>query len=148
MNQGRVWYKYSWIDSRLAYDTTKFGGISNFKVDASLIWVPDITLYNRYVQLLKSTRRRKKISCTVKSILFPSIRHDSHRPSQAWKVRGEYPNAIVYPNGKILLIPDTHLEAVCHEADLRYMVTLRLQVMPFLSMRSTPGTFGANKTAP
>ena len=46
-------------------------------------------------------------------------RHDSHRPSNAWKVRGEFANAIVYPNGKILLIPDTHLEAVCHEADLR-----------------------------
>ena len=58
----------------------------------------------------------------VRSILFSSNRHDSHRPSQAWKVRGEYPNAIVYPNGKILLIPDTHLEAVCHEADLRYVV--------------------------
>ena len=48
-------------------------------------------------------------------------------------MRGEYPNAIVYPNGKILLIPDTHLEAVCHEADLRYVVFLRLKVMPFLS---------------
>ena len=34
-------------------------------------------------------------------------------------MRGEFPNAIVYPNGKILLIPDTHLEAVCHDADLR-----------------------------
>ena len=46
-------------------------------------------------------------------------RQDSHRPNHAWKVRGEFPNAIVYPNGKILLIPDTHLEAVCHDADLR-----------------------------
>ena len=46
-------------------------------------------------------------------------RHDSHRPSYAGKVRGEFSNAIVYPNGKILLIPDTHLEAICHEADLK-----------------------------
>ena len=55
MNQGRVWYKYSWIDSRLAYDATKFGGIANLKVDASLIWVPDITLYNRYVSTVHSS---------------------------------------------------------------------------------------------
>ena len=54
MNQGRVWYKYSWIDSRLAYDATKFGGIANLKIDASLIWVPDITLYNRYKSTIKT----------------------------------------------------------------------------------------------
>ena len=45
--KGRVWYKYTWIDSRLAYDPEQFGGIQHYKVDASMIWVPDITLYNR-----------------------------------------------------------------------------------------------------
>ena len=60
MNQGRVWYKYSWIDSRLAYDATKFGGIANLKVDASLIWVPDITLYNRYVSPLTPCTVQRK----------------------------------------------------------------------------------------
>ena len=45
--KGRVWYKYTWIDSRLAYDPEQFGGIQHYKVDSSMIWVPDITLYNR-----------------------------------------------------------------------------------------------------
>ena len=70
MNQGRVWYKYSWIDSRLAYDATKFGGIANLKVDASLIWVPDITLYNRYVSTIKPLDVKKQPHALFKGNIF------------------------------------------------------------------------------
>ncbi len=31
---------------------------------------------------------------------------------------GVFSNALIYPNGKVLIVPDAHLEALCHEADL------------------------------
>lgn len=46
--KGRVWERYVWNDTRLTYDPEEFGGIKVLRVDPTLVWFPDITLYNRY----------------------------------------------------------------------------------------------------
>ncbi len=35
------------------------------------------------------------------------------------RMEGEYSNALIYPNGKVLIVPDLRLEAMCHEANLK-----------------------------
>lgn len=42
----RMWYRYVYHDYRLRFDPAKFNNISVLRVDASKVWVPDITLYN------------------------------------------------------------------------------------------------------
>ena len=39
--------RYVWHDMRFAWDPSEFGGIKVLRVDPSLVWFPDITLYNR-----------------------------------------------------------------------------------------------------
>ena len=41
--------RYVWHDMRFAWDPSEFGGIKVLRVDPSLVWFPDITLYNRLV---------------------------------------------------------------------------------------------------
>ncbi len=64
--KGRVWLRIKWTDyryisevqktvrirsnfllSRLAYDPAKFGGIKVIRIDPTLLWLPDVVLYNR-----------------------------------------------------------------------------------------------------
>jgi hypothetical protein len=44
---GRTWLRIKYNDPRLAYDPSAFGDIHVFRIDPSLIWTPDIVLYNR-----------------------------------------------------------------------------------------------------
>ena len=45
--KGRVWARYVWHDKRFAWDPSEFDGLKVLRVDPSLVWFPDITLYNR-----------------------------------------------------------------------------------------------------
>ena len=40
---------------RFAWDPSEFGGIKVLRVDPSLVWFPDITLYNRSVTRLNTS---------------------------------------------------------------------------------------------
>ena len=49
--KGKVWYRKIWDDERLAWDGKDLEGFTTtLHVDPSLIWTPDIALYNRYTK--------------------------------------------------------------------------------------------------
>jgi len=41
-----IWLKYTWEDSRLAWDPKKYGGVEVLRLDSTALWKPDVTLYN------------------------------------------------------------------------------------------------------
>jgi len=41
-----LWERYSWSDERLVWDPNEYGGIQRISLPASMIWTPDIVLYN------------------------------------------------------------------------------------------------------
>ena len=43
-----LWLNIEFKDQRLMWDPKEFGGIKSIRVDSTKIWLPDITLYNRY----------------------------------------------------------------------------------------------------
>ena len=73
---GRLWYRYVWNDTRLAYDPAKFGGIKVIRVNPSFLWTPDIILYNREAPLEAAQYPDKTLSS----------------------------NCLVYPSGKVLWV--------------------------------------------
>ena len=43
-----AWLNIEFTDYRLMWDPEEFGGIMSIRLDASKMWLPDITLYNRF----------------------------------------------------------------------------------------------------
>jgi len=41
-----VWLRYTWQDPRLKWNTEEYGGATVLRMDADMVWKPDITLYN------------------------------------------------------------------------------------------------------
>ncbi|KAK3727981.1 hypothetical protein QZH41_015932, partial [Actinostola sp. cb2023] len=41
-----VWVRLYWVDFRLRWNRTDYGGIKSFVTSSSTLWTPDITLYN------------------------------------------------------------------------------------------------------
>jgi len=42
----QAWVRYMWVDKRLSWNSTKFGGIKSLRLSTNNVWIPDITLYN------------------------------------------------------------------------------------------------------
>jgi len=40
-----VWQK--WIDYRLSWNKSEYGGVDSIRLPSNLVWTPDILLYNR-----------------------------------------------------------------------------------------------------
>lgn len=49
-----VWVRMSWYNKLLIWDKNIFGGIESINIDPSLIWLPDIVLYNNAEETLGS----------------------------------------------------------------------------------------------
>jgi len=41
--------RQAWIDYKLRWDPTKYGGVKVLRIPHSTIWRPDVLLYNKYV---------------------------------------------------------------------------------------------------
>ncbi|KAK3727985.1 hypothetical protein QZH41_015939, partial [Actinostola sp. cb2023] len=41
-----IWVRQYWTNPRLRWDPMKYGGVSTIHVDPTLVWLPDIVLYN------------------------------------------------------------------------------------------------------
>jgi len=39
-----------WKDYRLSWNASEFGGVDHLRVPVSRLWLPDITLWNKYVK--------------------------------------------------------------------------------------------------
>ena len=51
VNEIHDWYCFQkWRNLLLTWDPEKYGGIKRVRINPSLIWIPDIVLYNRSVQ--------------------------------------------------------------------------------------------------
>ena len=42
-----VWMNYQWTDYRLTWDPEQYRGIKQIRVPASMVWRPDIIIYNQ-----------------------------------------------------------------------------------------------------
>ena len=42
-----VWMKYQWTDYRLTWDPEQYRGVNQIRVPASMVWRPDIIIYNQ-----------------------------------------------------------------------------------------------------
>ena len=40
-------YLQEWIDKKLTWDVTEYGGVDHLYVPSEKIWLPDIVLYNK-----------------------------------------------------------------------------------------------------
>ena len=45
-----VHYLQKWRNEFLSWKPSEFGGIKTLNIDPTKVWVPDITLYNKYVK--------------------------------------------------------------------------------------------------
>ncbi|VDM26320.1 unnamed protein product [Toxocara canis] len=48
--QTNVWLTLKWNDFQLRWDPANYGGIASMRVPQDKVWVPDIVLFNKYVQ--------------------------------------------------------------------------------------------------
>jgi len=80
-----AWIKLVWNDFRLAWNKTDFGDISSLMVDPSILWLPDIEVYNTADPSLFALSNQYKAGV----------------------------NAVVYPDGKVLYIPPVRLNVIC-----------------------------------
>lgn len=80
---GQIWYRYIWHDLRLTYDPEDYGGIKLIRVSPTRVWVPDVVLYNSYV--------------------------DGSRPQ--FLDRSNAPHVLIYPDGEILWVPEAFIAA-------------------------------------
>jgi len=43
-----IFVRQEWYDYRLSWNATEYGGVQSIRLPSSLIWTPDILLYNRF----------------------------------------------------------------------------------------------------
>ena len=48
-----MWTKYQWIDYRLTWDPEQYRGVKMIRVPASMVWRPDIIIYNQVARGIK-----------------------------------------------------------------------------------------------
>eukprot|EP00094_Tigriopus_californicus_P011455 TCALIF_11060-PA protein Name:"Similar to nAChRalpha1 Acetylcholine receptor subunit alpha-like 1 (Drosophila melanogaster)" AED:0.06 eAED:0.13 QI:122/0.5/0.66/1/0.5/0.66/3/0/265 len=93
--KGSVWLRLKWNDERLAWNYGEYEKYANssemIHVDPSQIWVPDVILFNRY---------------------------DAASPMGSHKRRGAWSDALIMPNGDVIVVPNIAIEAVCEDATL------------------------------
>ncbi|KAL7671732.1 hypothetical protein ACOME3_006635 [Neoechinorhynchus agilis] len=41
-----VWLIHEWTDAKMTWDPSEFGGLTQIEVPSSLLWIPDVVLYN------------------------------------------------------------------------------------------------------
>ena len=44
-----VWLKIRWINHFLKWDPKDFDGVESITVEKEKVWIPDLTLWNRFV---------------------------------------------------------------------------------------------------
>jgi len=42
-----LWIRQSWYDAYLKWDKDKYDGLDSIRIPSSLVWRPDIVLYNK-----------------------------------------------------------------------------------------------------
>lgn len=45
-----VWLEHEWQDHKFKWDPSEYGGVTELYVPSEHIWLPDIVLYNKWVQ--------------------------------------------------------------------------------------------------
>jgi len=83
-----TWFKATWKDYRLQWDPKQYGGIENIKVPATMVWRPDLSVYNSADWAFGSFDDRYASGIT---------------------------NALIYSNGKVLWIPPLGVKVLCGE---------------------------------
>jgi len=58
-----IWERYSWTDSRLAWDPSEYGDVSEISLPSNLIWTPDIMSYYP----LDSSEERREVNVVLSS---------------------------------------------------------------------------------
>ena len=43
-----LWIRQEWTDAYLRWDPDAYGGLDAIRIPSSLVWRPDIVLYNKY----------------------------------------------------------------------------------------------------
>ena len=43
-----LWIRQEWTDTYLRWDPDTYGGLDAIRIPSSLVWRPDIVLYNKY----------------------------------------------------------------------------------------------------
>lgn len=43
-----LWIRQEWTDAYLRWDPNAYGGLDAIRIPSSLVWRPDIVLYNKY----------------------------------------------------------------------------------------------------
>ena len=49
-----------WMDAKLIWDPEEYGGVRELMVPSDHIWLPDIVLYNKYVQSISNPRTAQR----------------------------------------------------------------------------------------
>ncbi|TRY78266.1 hypothetical protein TCAL_12344 [Tigriopus californicus] len=90
--RGKSWYRYQWVDERLAWTLDESNGMFQaLRVNPINLWVPDV---------------------------FPYSRFDSHKAMFAFHTDGAGSNALIYPSGRVLFVPEAGQEFICSDVDL------------------------------
>lgn len=85
-----AWARFSWTDARLKWDPEEYHNITDFRIPANRVWVPDAEIYNAI----------------------------EYGPGYWSNTLGEHHhNAIVYNNGMVLYIPPIHGKVQCKDAE-------------------------------
>jgi len=81
-----TWMRMVWNDYRLQWNQSHYGNVSVLRADSSLVWLPDIELYNAA---------------------------DPSQFSLSPQFTGGT-NVLIYPDGEVLYIPPVHIKVLCH----------------------------------
>lgn len=86
-----IWYRSSWQDDRLTWNPKDYHGITEMRIAASELWVPDLEIYNAEEY------------------------GEGYYSDDFLRQRNHY--AIVYNTGMVLYIPPTKLKVRCDEEE-------------------------------
>ena len=87
----KVWYRLSWIDDRLSWNASKYGGITSFQANSGdggqlgadlEIWVPDIQPYNSREGVDKTLDTAQAIVSSSGNVFwrYARIHKPDHKP--------------------------------------------------------------------
>lgn len=71
-----LWIRQEWTDAYLRWDPDTYGGLDAIRIPSSLVWRPDIVLYNKYC-LPGSLPSTQEMPLALRMHLFPHPPHQT-----------------------------------------------------------------------
>ena len=80
------WLNLAWTDENLRWNSSEFGGMTSLRIDSSLIWIPDLKLYNSADEKLGLTYQTMAVVYSDGKISYipPAIFRSSCKSDITW----------------------------------------------------------------